>query len=72
MHKIKRANPPNPNLQTETSTPDIPDSLTKNSELAWPQTPKKAAKYAKIINVLLLRFINYNINNIKLIAFYNF
>ena len=34
MHKIKSAKPPNPNLQTETSTPDIPDNFTKNSELA--------------------------------------
>ena len=44
MHRIKSANPPNPNLQTETSTPVIPDSFTKNSELACPHTPKKAAK----------------------------
>jgi len=54
MHRIKSANPPNPNLQTETSTPVIPDSYTKNSELACPHTPKKAAKYANMIIVLLL------------------
>ena len=33
-HNINKANPPKPNLQTETSTPEIPESLTKNSELA--------------------------------------
>ena len=64
MHKIKSAKPPNPNLQTETSTPDIPDNFTKNSELAWPHTPKKAAKYAKIIIVLLSCSINLNYKTI--------
>ena len=43
-HNINKAKPPKPNLQTETSTPEIPESLTKNSELAWPQTPKSAEK----------------------------
>ena len=52
-HNINKANPPKPNLQTETSTPEIPESLTKNSELAWPHTPKNAEKYANIIKVLL-------------------
>ena len=40
----KSASPPNPNLHTDTSTPEMPDSFTKNSELAWPQTPRKADK----------------------------
>jgi len=43
-HNINKAKQPKPNLQTETSTPDIPESFTKNSELSWPQTPKNAEK----------------------------
>jgi hypothetical protein len=41
-HNNKSANPPNPNRHTETSTPEMPDNFTKNSELACPQTPRKA------------------------------
>ena len=41
-YNIYQAKPPKPNLQTETPTPEIPESLTKNSELGWPQTPKSA------------------------------
>ena len=63
-HNNKSASPPNPNLHTETSTPETPDNFTKNSELAWPQTPRKAEKYAKIIILLLLSIkLNNKINH---------
>ena len=41
-HNINKAKPPKPNLQTDTYTPEMLESLTKNSELAWPHTPKNA------------------------------
>ena len=37
---MNKAKPPTPNLQTETLSPETPESFTKNSELAWPHTPK--------------------------------
>tara|TARA_B100000768_G_scaffold114358_1_gene105865 strand:- start:3279 stop:3590 length:312 start_codon:yes stop_codon:yes gene_type:complete len=42
--KTSKAKPPKPKRHTDTSMPEMPLNFTKNSELAWPQTPKKAAK----------------------------
>ena len=43
-HNINKAIPPKRNLQTDTSTAEIPNSLTKNSELALPHTTKNVEK----------------------------
>ena len=43
-HNVNKAKLPKPNLQTDTSTPEISESLTKNLEIARQQTPKSAEK----------------------------
>ena len=54
--RINNAKPPIPKRQTVTSIPETPESLTKNSELAWPHIPKNAAQYAKnIINLFFFK-----------------